>query len=251
MTDVREPWASIEASRAPDGPFVDWSSFWDRDRQEAEWLLEQVLARGRSHAFYAAQKTGKSLVLLWAAACLATGPEPEWLSTSTTRWATKTSSSVSPTWATAPTATSHASATPYCQACRPSTPRLERMSCCDVVDEVQRSWPDHHVAVVIDTTSRAVAGDENSADTIRAFYRQLQSFPSSAELTSARVDHSGKDTTKGQRGSSAKGDDVDVIWQIERTDDGVVLKRDAVWIGSVPERVPLRGANHPLRYEVA
>jgi hypothetical protein len=48
-------------------------------------------------------------------------------------------------------------------------------------------------------------------------------------VTYLRTDHSGKDTSKGQRGSSAKNDDVDLVWRLTRTDtkagEGVRLER--------------------------
>jgi hypothetical protein len=69
-------------------------------------------------------------------------------------------------------------------------------------------------------------------------------------ITSARLDHAGKDGTKGQRGSSAKGDDVDVIWQLAKTDEGLILKRDAARMGWIPENVPLHRHDDPLRYSV-
>src|SRR5207249_3684126 len=93
--------------------------------------------------------------------------------------------------------------------------------------------------------------DENSADTIRAFYRYTGLGLKKRGVTSARLDHSGKDGTKGRRGSSAKGDDVDVIWRVERTNEGLILKRDAARMGWVPERVPLRRLDDPLRYVIA
>src|SRR5216117_3816193 len=52
-------------------PFLDWEAFWARDRDDHDWLVEPILARGRGHAIYARHKTGKSLVMLWLATGLA------------------------------------------------------------------------------------------------------------------------------------------------------------------------------------
>src|SRR5262249_19746449 len=48
-------------------PFIDWAEFWSRDHTAAEWLVEDVLARGRGHSLYASRKSGKSLLMLWLA----------------------------------------------------------------------------------------------------------------------------------------------------------------------------------------
>jgi hypothetical protein len=78
-------------------------------------------------------------------------------------------------------------------------------------------------AVVIDTLGRAVRGPENEADTIRDFYRYTGMALKRHGIGFLRIDHAGKDAKKGQRGSSAKRDDVDVIWRQHRTEGGLVL----------------------------
>jgi len=75
-------------------------------------------------------------------------------------------------------------------------------------------------AAVIDTYGRAVGGDENEADTVRAFYRFTGSRLKAMGVGYWRTDHAGKDPTKGQRGSSAKAEDVDIIWRMRRGKDG-------------------------------
>ena len=56
--------------------FIVWAKFWDRDYNEAEWVYDDVLARGRGHSIYAVHKQGKSLFMLYIAAQLATGAAP-------------------------------------------------------------------------------------------------------------------------------------------------------------------------------
>lgn len=117
------------------------------------------------------------------------------------------------------------------------------------VDAVQGMHPGSHVAVVIDTTGRAVAGEENSADTFRNFYRWTGLGLKQRGMTWARLDYAGKDATRGQRGSSGKGDDVDVVWRLNRTEDGIVLKREASRMGWVPEKVAFHQVTDPyLRF---
>ena len=66
--------------------------------------------------------------------------------------------------------------------------------------------------VVVDTFSRAVRGEENEADTVRNWYRWTGQLLKAAGIAFLRIDHAGKDAKLGQRGTSAKNDDVDVVW---------------------------------------
>ncbi len=65
----------------------------------------------------------------------------------------------------------------------------------DLLDAVQVEYPDHHPVVIIDTTGRAVQGDENSADTIRSFYRWTGLGLKQRGATWARLDHAGQKTS--------------------------------------------------------
>ena len=80
--------------------------------------------------------------------------------------------------------------------------------------------------VVIDTTGRAVEGEENSADTYREFARTTGLSLKAAGIAMLRTDHAGKDKGKsGQRGSSAKNDDVDLVYHMERDNHTIKLTR--------------------------
>lgn len=69
--------------------------------------------------------------------------------------------------------------------------------------------------IIIDTVSRVVTGDENSADTYRELFNHSEKWIRGRGATLLRLDHLGKDTSKGSRGSSAKEDPLDVVWQME------------------------------------
>jgi hypothetical protein len=68
--------------------------------------------------------------------------------------------------------------------------------------------------VVIDTISRAVQGEENDNNTWLNLYRYTGLALKQAKVAMIRLDHTGKDETKGQRGGSAKSGDVDAIWKL-------------------------------------
>ena len=76
--------------------------------------------------------------------------------------------------------------------------------------------------IVIDTISRAVAGEENENTTWLGFYRHTGLRLKQAGIALVRLDHSGKDTTKGQRGGSAKSGDVDAVWHLTEVASGTL-----------------------------
>lgn len=80
-----------------------------------------------------------------------------------------------------------------------------------VMDLVGRYEPD---AVVIDTVSRFISGNENDADTWLALYRHLHRALKADGVAGIRLDHFGKDSTAGSRGSSAKSQDIDHVWEL-------------------------------------
>jgi hypothetical protein len=95
--------------------------------------------------------------------------------------------------------------------------------------------------VVIDTTGRAIEGEENSADSYREFARMTGLSLKRAGIACVRTDHAGKDGGKkhGQRGSSAKNDDVDIVYRLDKTNDGLMLVRTHTRISWVPEKIDL------------
>ena len=237
---------NVQVPGAPGEFFVDWAEFWAKDQREADWLFDDVLARGRGHAIYAGFKTGKSLFTLSVAARLALqGVAVIYLDFEMGE--DDLYDRLSDMGYGAGTDLSHLH-----YAVLPSQPTLDTalgaLALFEKVDAVQKTHPDEHVAVVIDTTARAVAGEENSADTYRDFYRYTGLGLKQRGVTWARLDHSGKDQSKGQRGSSAKGDDVDVVWRLVRTDNGIELRRDASRMGWVPAKVAFRQLAEPLRF---
>lgn len=77
--------------------------------------------------------------------------------------------------------------------------------------------------VVLDTLIRFLQGDENSSTTIKDFDRYTGSQLKKLGVGLIRLDHAGMDPTKGQRGTSAKNDDVDIVWELKRAGKGRVV----------------------------
>jgi RecA-family ATPase len=104
--------------------------------------------------------------------------------------------------------------------------------------------------VVIDTVSRAIEGEENENDTWLKFYRHTGLKMKKAGISCIRLDHSGKDGSKGQRGGSAKSGDVDAVWRMTRENDIVTLKCEAERFPVSLKEFALKRCESPLRHEI-
>lgn len=74
-------------------------------------------------------------------------------------------------------------------------------------------------AVILDTASRFIAGKENESDTWLQLYSKIHEPLKARGVACIRLDHFGKDSDKGSRGSSAKTQDVDHVWEMRRVDE--------------------------------
>jgi len=235
--------------------YVDWHRLWTNDTTDTEWLVEPLLAKGRAHALYAGAKSGKSLLLLEIAAALATGRQ------------ILSQSAQPPTHVlyidfemTANDIRDRLEAFGYSEqddlthlhyVLLPSIAGLDTAEGAKTV--IQAIHATGSQLVIIDTTARAVEGEENDADTMRAFYRWSGVNMKSLGVTWIRADHAGKDTAKGQRGTSAKNDDVDVVWRFTKRDTTSILleatHRRMQWIPDKVE-IELHTVNHKLTHRL-
>jgi hypothetical protein len=229
------PEPAVEPSRP--SVFVDWSTTVELAEP---WLVEHFWPVGRAIALWASAKEGKSELALWVATHLSMGVEPwtgkpttpldvvylDWEMTRNDLFERLDEFGIDP----ARLERLHYAISPAMYALDEKTGG-EQVA--ELVEQVGAQ------AVVIDTFGRAVIGDENDADTVRAFYRHTGQRLKAMGVAYLRTDHAGKDQARGQRGSSAKRDDVDVVWRLRRTQAGVVLNCEhgsrLSWVG--PELV--------------
>lgn len=231
---------------------IDWDDLRGEYGAATDYLVEPVLVRGRSHALYAPAKEGKSLLGLEMCVCLATGSG----------------------FLRQPTAEPVSVVYLDFEQIRPDIRgRLDAMGRLgndldrlhyyllpslapldtalggtQIEALVERDRPE---LIVIDTTARVVSGAENDADTFRNLYRHTGTRLKAAGVTVLRLDHAGKDLGKGQRGTSAKNDDVDVVWQLTASADRLVLRCTHQRVGYLPERVDIVRRQSPLAHEIA
>jgi hypothetical protein len=224
---------------------IDWATFWDSDQSDEDWLAYPIVPRGRAIALYAPAKAGKSTIVLAVAAAAATGrpilghrvADPvtvlylDYEMTSADLQQRLLELGYGPE--------DDLSRLKY--ALLPSLPPLDTIegarAVLDLVDEHSADF------VVVDTFGRAVAGEEDHADTVRAFYRHTGLTLKAKGVTYLRTDHAGKDVDRGMRGSSAKNDDVDLVWKLQRADTqqghAVKLTRTHSRISWVPETLTI------------
>jgi KaiC/GvpD/RAD55 family RecA-like ATPase len=252
----KEPAKPVQVETGADGnpdsmvvsPFIDWSTFWIEDDQP-EWAYPDILAWGRGHALYAAHKAGKSLLMLYIAAKVATetGHHCLYVDYEMTERDVRDRLAEMGYGPESDLERLH-------YALLPKMPPLDTepggQALMDLLDTAAVGAPEAHFVVVIDTISRAVRGEENDADTWRFFYLYTGMRLKQRGCTWMRLDHAGKDAERGQRGSSSKGDDVDIVWKLTVTQNGVQLKRELSRIGWVPEKVTLLKKDSPLLHYI-
>ena len=222
-------------------PLVDWPVAYGLDIAPAQWLAKPLLPAQGAVAIFAKGGTGKSLLALWLAAGLATGNglsgrcDPVdvlyldyemTLSTVVDRLEDM----------------GHDDPKALDRLHYASLPTLAALDSREGGQAVVDMATHLGVAlVVIDTFGRAVDGEEDKADTVRAWFRWTGQLLKTAGIGFLRIDHAGKDATRGQRGTSAKNDDVDLVWEMTDRGHGEFLlratKRRVEWI---EERIVLR-----------
>jgi AAA domain len=232
--------ASILALYAP----IHWPDLWaDTTDDGPDWLVPDVLERGRSHALVGAAKSGKSLLTLDMVCGLVTGrsllgrPSPH---TRPVRVfyidLENAKADVRERLDAFGVGPDDLAALAYYSF--PSLPALDSAA----GGQHLLALAEHHDAelVVIDTVARVVVGPENDADTFRALYRHALAPLKAQGRAVLRLDHLGKDATAGARGSSAKADDVDTTWHLVDHGEGrIALRLDRQRSGHHPETVDL------------
>lgn len=210
-------------------PPVDWTQLWNGEADEVDWIIDGIIEAGRHAALYAPHKGGKSLLMLEGSAAVAAGDQAVF-----GRIIDRPRTVLYVDWENAP---SDLLSRLKALGRRPdelgrlvylSLPMLDALDTDtggdQLLDLARRHGAD---LVVLDTFSRAVEGPENDADTYRDYYRACGMKLKAAGIAVWRLDHSGKDHTRGQRGSSAKGDDVDAVWKLMPSAGGRLrLKRE-------------------------
>lgn len=229
----------------PATKYIDWAEFFTKDRSEPEWLYEPVLARGRGHSLFAKGGSRKSLFALWMAVQVAAAgnvviycdyemSEDDLYERLVDMGCTSPDGLLMLRYYLLPSLP-------------PLNTEAGARAMVDIVEQARVDYPQAHIAVIIDTISRAVVGEENSNDTIQEFYRHTGLALKQREVTYLRLDHAGHGDKQHARGGSAKAEDIDVAWALSQ-EDGNALKFTATKrrMGWVPEEVYFDQVDEPV-----
>ena len=222
---------------------INWQDFWNQDHKAEDWIAYPLIARGRQTALFAVSKEGKSYIALACTAALATGKpifgRPAQPPTHVLYLDYEMTSSDLLERLDNLGYTREDNLTHLHYALIPSLPPLNTYEGAAAIMKLVELTGAQ--VVVIDTTGRAVQGEENSADTYREFARTTGLALKAAGIALLRTDHAGKDKgkTQGQRGSSAKNDDVDIVYHLQRDGHTIKLTRIFSRIGWAPNEIEL------------
>jgi AAA domain/Bifunctional DNA primase/polymerase, N-terminal len=240
--------AGIAAGFTP----VDWHAAWAAKPEEIQWLIEPLIEAGQSVALYAVPGIGKSLIALELAAALATGrpvlgnPRRDPVTVVYIDVENRQPSLVERLQAFRYEPQDLGRLVLF------SFPSIAALDSLIGGQQILALAVTHQAAVVIiDTTSRVVAGKENDADTYLAFYRHTVIPLRARGIALLRLDHPGKDVARGTRGSSAKKGDVDAEWLLSKTSELTLsLDRQKERDNHGDPHIGLRRHFEPLRHEV-
>lgn len=232
---------------------IHWPTAWHAAVEEPTWIVPQLLQAGRSASLVGSAKSGKSLLMLEIAAAVATG-------------GTALGQKLTPRGVlyvdlenALEDITGRLHALGYgpdsdldrlTYLSFPPLPPLDTEAGGAALTVLARQ---HHAElVIIDTLSRVIEGDENESRTVLDLYRHTMVPLRRDGIAVVRLDHLGKDPTRGARGSSAKVDDVDVSWQLTvRGSELVEVRRTHARALGYPETLLLHRRTGPLRHVVA
>ncbi len=193
----------------------DEDSWFDDPSEVPEFVFPLLVPVGSDVAFYAKSGVGKSLLLLEGAAAVATGGE--FLGQSVTRRTViyidhEMNKKMAMKRLRSMGYESGSDLSDFHYFC------LGDFSSLDTAEggRALTKLVETHKAnvVIIDTLGKAVAGDDDDAKTLNKMHQFTARPLKRRGVTFVRVDHAGKDASKGQRGSSAKQDNVDLVYRL-------------------------------------
>ncbi len=232
---------------------IEWDAFWSHESQAEGWLMEPVVAAGRQTAIYSTAKIGKSLLSLDISAAGSTGRSS--LGQPAQDPIDVVYLDLEMTEADLRERLGDLGYGPDDDLSRlhyyslPALPPLDTDVGGEIVVDLARRAGAQ--LVVVDTMARVVSGDENSADTYRDFYRFTGSRLKQMGVALLRLDHQGKDPSHGARGSSAKDDDLDIVFRLSAVDATTLkLTRTRSRVPWVPSEVTVTRRDAPFLQHV-
>lgn len=221
---------------------IDWCAAWEETPEEVNWLIEPIVEAGTVNALFGKPGVGKSLITLEIAMRIVkAGGTVVYLDDENRKRDT-----IERLKAFGSDPKELANLRLYNFAGLPPLDTAEGgQHLAAIADANEPSL------VIIDTTSRMVQGKENDSDTFLQLYRCSLVPLKSRGIAVLRLDHPGKDETRGQRGSSAKLGDIDLLWWLAQdTDTQFTLECQKSRNGHVQQgqMIVIRREFNPLRH---
>lgn len=234
-------------------PRIDWHALWADDTEE-EWIIEPLLPARRLIALYSPPKVGKSLLMLELAVAVSRGEPALGVSSGRPRRVLYVDFENDPkgdirerliAMGRGPDDLDNLVYLSFPSLAALDSDRGGRQLVA-AVDAYECE------VVVIDTVSRAISGEENDNDTWLAFYRHTGKALKAKGIALVRLDHTGKDETRGQRGGSAKSGDVDAVWRMSEMvrDKTYRLECEANRMPVAEKTLVIHRETRPLRHRV-
>lgn len=248
---VNGPWPGEESE--DDGSFINWDAFWSKDDSSEEWLAYPLVPARRGVAIYAKAKTGKSLLLLDIAAALASGrsclgqPAKPPIHVMYLDYEMTQEDLYDRLVDMGYGHDVDLSRLHYA-----SMPPISGLDTADGAAKViALAEKCQAQMVVVDTLSRVITtSEEKDSKGVLALYRYLGGPLKAKGITLLRLDHAGKELGQGARGSSAKNEDVDLVWELTLIEGGVRLRCTHArmsWAGGTKDFARLED---PFRHEL-
>lgn len=230
---------------------IDWDALW-ADESEERWFVKDLLCEGRAHACPAEAGIGKSLLWAEIGAALASGrsvlgyPAQDPIRVLYLDHENTPKGDIKPRLQAMGFKPEDLGNFFYL-----SFPSIEALntklggkSLTELVDYFQPNL------VFIDTFSRFVEGDENSSNVAQDFYEHAGRELKRKKIAYLRIDHIGKDASRGARGSSAKIDDLDLIWTMAKTKEANVflLKNQKARVPISQQEILIERTLSPLKH---
>ena len=233
--------------------WIDWLMLW-ADETPERWFIPNLLCEGRGHGCPAPSGIGKSLLWQEVGAGLSAGrsvlgfPAQEpirvlYLDHENTPKGDIKPRLIAMGYTPADLANFFYLSFPSIESLNT---KLGGQSLCQLLDYFKPQL------VFIDTFSRFVEGDENSSKVAQDFYEYAGRELKKRNIAYLRIDHVGKDASKGARGSSAKVDDLDLIWVMSKTKEPNVflLKNEKARVPVTSTELLIERTFSPLKHTV-
>ena len=229
--DIPKDKASQDEALSEEDRFapIDWEQLWETDDEDAEYLPGMLLERGQQISLIGDGKSGKSL--LQAEWCVKAITGKSFLNDVTCDPLVVLYLDAENSRRDLKLRLKSLGATPEMLkglvylSFPPFKPLDSEDGAQQVMALIQKYQPD---VVILDTVSRFIKGKENDSDTWLTLYRTLHRRLKALKISGIRLDHFGKDAEKGGRGSSAKSQDIDHVWELAVVEETETRAQDAI-----------------------